>query len=65
MEEILGILGGILAVALLVVFYRLAKMNNAIGLLFRTGWNISFHIISLIPLFGWASHFVITVDEDK
>lgn len=56
----------IFAVLVLVAWYFIAKMDNIIGLVFRGLWNFSFKIMSFIPLLGWLSHFVITMnDEDE
>lgn len=57
------IISGILAVVLLVVYYRLAKMNNFIGLFLRAIWNFWFKLLSFIPLLGWLSHFMISGNE--
>ena len=56
------IISGVLAIVVLVVYYKLAKMNN-IGTIFRTIWNCTFILFSVIPLLGWMSRFVITTDE--
>lgn len=59
--------GGLLAIIVLVVMYKIAKMDNIIGSIFRTItlWNFWFKLFSLIPLCGWMSHFIVTNNKEE
>ena len=58
--ETVEALGGLIV---LVVWYFLGKMDNIIGKIFRVIWNFWFRIFSMIPLLGWTSRFIITMNE--
>lgn len=53
-----------IGVVILLAWYFVGKMDNIIGKIFRVIWNFWFKLFALIPLMGWTSHFIITMNAE-
>lgn len=59
------ILPWIIAAAIVIVLRLLAGTDNILGHICRAFWNISFKIVSVIPLMGWMARFIIADTEEE
>lgn len=58
------VVGLIVAVGGLYLFYKLAHLPGFIGAWFRISINIALTLLAIIPGFGWLTRFMIVKDQD-
>ena len=63
--DIIMLLPFIIAFAVLIAIRLIAGTDNIFGHICRAFWNISFKIVSVIPLMGWMARFIIADTDEE